>query len=135
MATKQISKERELQIIEELRLGNGYFSDAFTSYDFDRMASNIKCDFPLLHQTRVVESSEYDRIKTELSKQVGANDELHTSFDNAIDLMIVSGQTFSDLDLLRETIKIKGHGYVIKRKIELGLGLLDMDKEFLLNNL
>lgn len=135
MATKQISKERGLQIIEELRLGNGYFADAFTSYDFDRMASNIKCDFPLLHQTRVVESSEYDRIKTELSKQVGANDELRTSFDNAIDSMIVSGQTFSDLDLLRETIKIKGHGYVIKRKIELGLGLLDMDKEFLLNNL
>lgn len=135
MATKQISKERELQIIEELRLGNGYFSDAFTSYDFDRMASNIKCDFPLLHQTRVVESSEYDRIKTELSKQVGANDAMRTSFDNAIDSMIVSGQTFSDLDLLRETIKIKGHGYVIKRKIELGLGLLDMDKEFLLNNL
>lgn len=135
MATKQISKERELQIIEELRLGNGYFADAFTSYDFDRMASNIKCDFPLLHQTRVVESSEYDRIKIELSKQVGANDELRTSFDNAIDSMIVSGQTFSDLDLLRETIKIKGHGYVIKRKIELGLGLLDMDKEFLLNNL
>lgn len=135
MATKQISKERELQIIEELRLGNGYFADAFTSHDFDRMASNVLNDYPLLMGTSVVDTKEYNRIKTELSKQVAANDAMRTSFDNAIDSMIVSGQTFSDLDLLRETIRIKGHGYVIKRKIELGLGLLDMDKEFLLNNL
>ena len=135
MATKQISKERELQIIEELRLGNGYFSDAFTSHDFDRMVSNVQNDYPLLMNTSVVDTKEYKRIKSELSNQVSVNDELRTSFDNAIDSMIVSGQTFSDLDLLRETIRIKGHGYVIKRKIELSLGLLDMDKEFLLNNL
>lgn len=135
MATKQISKERELQIIEELQLGNGYFADAFTSLDFERMTSNVLKDYPLLMDTSVVDTKEYNRIKSELSNQVRANDELRTSFDNAIDSMIVSGQTFSDLDLLRETIRIKGHGYVIKRKIELGLGLLDMDKEFLLNNL
>lgn len=135
MAAKQISKERELQIIEELQLGNGYFADAFTSLDFERMTSNVLKDYPLLMDTSVVDTKEYNRIKSELSNQVRANDELRTSFDNAIDSMIVSGQTFSDLDLLRETIKIKGHGYVIKRKIELGLGLLDMDKEFLLNNL
>lgn len=135
MATKQISKEMELQIIEELQLGNGYFADAFTSLDFERMKSNVLNDHPLLMDTSVVDTKEYNRIKTELSKQVVANDAMRTSFDNAIDSMIVSGQTFSDLDLLRETIRIKGHGYVIKRKIELGLGLLDMDKEFLLNNL
>lgn len=135
MAAKQISKERELQIIEELQLGNGYFADAFTSLDFERMTSNVLKDYPLLMDTSVVDTKEYNRIKIELSNQVRVNDELRTSFDNAIDSMIVSGQTFSDLDLLRETIRIKGHGYVIKRKIELGLGLLDMDKEFLLNNL
>lgn len=135
MATKNISKERELEIIQELRSGNGYFADTFTSHDFDRMVSNIRNDFPLLHQTRVVESNEHDRLKEEFSKQVSENDKLHTTIDSLIDTMLKSGQAFSDFSLFREVIALKGHAYVIKRKLELDLPFVPMDKEFILNNL
>lgn len=104
MATKNISKERELEIIQELRSGNGYFADTFTSYDFDCIVSNIRNDFPLLYQTRVVEPSEHDRLKEELSKQVSENDKLHTTIDSLIDVMLKSGQAFSDLGLRLATL-------------------------------
>jgi len=135
MTTKNISKERELEIIQEIRSGNGYFADAFTSYDFDRMASNIRNDCRLLYQTRVVESSEYDRLKEEFSKEVSENDQLHTTIDSLIDTILKRGQAFSDFSLFRKVIALKGHAYVIKRKLELDLPLSPMDKEFLLNNL
>lgn len=133
--TKNISKERELEIIQELRSGNGYFADAFTSYDFDRMSSNIRNDFPLLCKTRLVESSECDRLKEQVGKQVAENDGLRSIIDSLIDKMLVSVQEFSDITLLHEAIALKGHAYVIKRKISLKLPLWPIDEEYIFNNL
>ncbi len=92
--TKNISKERELEIIQELRSGNGYFADAFTSYDFDRMSKNIRNDFPLLLKTNFVEASEHERLKKEYKDQAIAIEEHKAVIKRKISL----GLTLSDAD-------------------------------------
>ena len=132
---KNISKARELEIIQELRSGNGYFADTFSASDFDSMSNNIRDDFPLLHGTRLVEESEYERVQDSFNKQVEVNKELRSTIDSLIDKMLVSVQEYSDTKLLNEVIALKGDKYVIRRKISLNLPLWSSDLDYIMNNL
>jgi hypothetical protein len=132
---KNISKARELEIIQELRSGNGYFADTFSASDFDSMSNNIRDDFPLLHGTRLVEESEYERVQDSFNKQVEVNKELRSTIDSLIDKMLVSVQEYSDTKLLNEVIALKGDKYVIRRKISLNLPLWPSDLDYIMNNL
>lgn len=132
---KNISKARELEIIQELRSGNGYFADTFSASDFDSMSNNIRDDFPLLHGTRLVEESEYKRVQDSFNKQVEVNKELRSTIDSLIDKMLVSVQEYSDTKLLNEVIALKGDKYVIRRKISLNLPLWPSDLDYIMNNL
>ena len=132
---KNISKARELEIIQELRSGNGYFADTFSASDFDSMSNKIRDDFPLLRGTRLVEESEYERVQDSFNKQVEVNKELRSTIDSLIDKMLVSVQEYSDTKLLNEVIALKGDKYVIRRKISLNLPLWPSDLDYIMNNL
>ena len=52
-----------------------------------------------------------------------------------VDFLLERAQKFGDVDLLNQAIKLVGHKAVIMRKIDQGLALWDLDKEYIRENI
>ena len=50
MANKKLSKAEEIDLLEKLINGSGYFAEKFGN-DWIAMESNIRNDFPIEHET------------------------------------------------------------------------------------
>lgn len=52
-----------------------------------------------------------------------------------VDFLLERAQKFGDIELLNQAIKLVGHKAVIMRKIDQGLALWDLDKEYIRENI
>lgn len=138
--------KKEIRLIEELIALDGYFADSFKS-EREVIISNIKNDFPLLCSTRwdkaecelsklnarfrIIESAniEYERL---LKKQCNELDELRGQKNEMIDFLIEQAEKWSASDLRQAAIEMIGKKEYLRRKMEKGFNLWELDKEILL---
>jgi len=130
-----LTKANEIKLLQELVDGEGYFADILKEGDLDIMKGNIHSDFPLLRGLAFVSRREYEFLEHDYSNLVEETETLHGVLNGLIEVMIRSYQEFSDTKLLESAIKLKGFAYVIKRRLEMGMELSEMEKNYLMENL
>lgn len=130
-----LTKANEIKLLQELVDGEGYFADILKEGDLDIMKENIRSDFPLLSGLAFVPRREYEFLEKDYSNLVEETETLHGVINGLIEVMLRSYQEFSDTKLLESAIKLKGFAYVIKRRLEMGMELSEMEKNYLKENL
>lgn len=130
-----LTKANEIKLLQELVDGEGYFADILKEGDLDIMKENIHSDFPLLRGLAFVPRREYEFLEEDYSNLVKETETLHGVINGLIEVMLRSYQEFSDTKLLESAIKLKGFAYVIKRRLEMGMELSEMEKNYLMENL
>ena len=130
-----LTKANEIKLLQELVDGEGYFADILKEGDLDIMKENIHSDFPLLRGLSFVSRREYEFLEKDYSNLVEETETLHGVINGLIEVMLRSYQEFSDTKLLESAIKLKGFAYVIKRRLEMGMELSEMEKNYLMENL
>lgn len=130
-----LTKANEIKLLQELVDGEGYFADILKEGDLDIMKENIHSDFPLLRGLSFVSRREYEFLEKDYSNLVEETETLHGVINGLIEVMLRSYQEFGDTKLLESAIKLKGFAYVIKRRLEMGMKLSEMEKNYLMENL
>jgi len=130
-----LTKANEIKLLQELVDGEGYFADILKEGDLDIMKENIHSDFPLLRGLSFVSRREYEFLEKDYSNLVEETETLHGVINGLIEVMLRSYQEFGDTKLLESAIKLKGFAYVIKRRLEMGMELSEMEKNYLMENL
>ena len=130
-----LTKANEIKLLQELVDGEGYFADILKEGDLDIMKENIHSDFPLLRGLSFVSRREYEFLEKDYSNLVEETETLHGVINGLIEVMLRSYQEFGDTKLLESAIKLKGFAYVIRRRLEMGMELSEMEKNYLMENL
>lgn len=75
----------------------------------------------------------------DLGNMVKAQSDVNTSqaqeTNELLDFMLERAQKFGDVELLKKAIEFRGNAYVICRKLELGLPLWELDKDYIKKNI
>ena len=75
----------------------------------------------------------------DLVNMVKAQSDVNTSqaqeTNELLDFMLERAQKFGDVELLKKAIEFRGNAYVICRKLELGLPLWELDKDYIKKNI
>lgn len=138
--------KKEIRLIEELIAMDGYFADSFRS-EKDVIISNIKNDFPVLCSTRWDKAEcEWNRLNAKINLIENANktfrgqleernneiDDLHEQKNSMADFLIEQSEKWSAGDLRDKVIEMVGKKEYLRRKIEKGFNLWEVDKEMLM---
>lgn len=138
--------KKEIRLIEELIEMNGYFADSFKN-EKEVIISNIKNDFPLLCSTRWNKAEcEWNRLNAKINLIENANktfrgqldercneiDDLHGQKNDMANFLIEQAEKWSASDLRDRAIEMVGKKEYLRRKIEKGFNLWEVDKEMLM---
>lgn len=114
-----ISKQEEIAILTSLGEAGGYFADFFGKEEIEQMKQNIQNDFPIEFETKFSETSTR-----------------HTNeIERLCKIMLESAHKFSDMNLLKEVIQIRGHQWVIKYKLHHKMTLWEIDEQYIAENI
>lgn len=139
--SKELSKQEEINLLEKLVNGNGYFAEYF-GRDLDQMVSNIRNDFPIdmgtsiekmeieVRDLKEVNSLFEDKIRI-LRDQVAMLDGINDSHstvrlkirDEAVKAGCLEVMTFFEI------------GEVIEAKLKLGMGLTEEEVKHVISRL
>lgn len=139
--SKELSKQEEINLLEKLVNGNGYFAEYF-GRDLDQMVSNIRNDFPIdmgtsiekmeieVRDLKEVNSLFEDKIRI-LRDQVAMLDGINDSHstvrlkirDEAVKAGCLEVMTFFEI------------GEVIEAKLKLGIGLNEDEVKHVISRL
>ena len=139
--SKELSKQEEINLLEKLVGGNGYFSEYFGK-DLDQMVSNIRNDFPIdmgtsiekmeieVRDLKEANSLFEDKIRI-LRDQVAMLDRINDSQsavrlkirDEAVKAGCLEVMTFFEI------------GEVIEAKLKLGIGLNEDEVKHVISRL
>lgn len=138
--------KKEIRLIEELIEMDGYFADSFKG-EKEVIISNIKNDYPLLCSTRWDKAEcEWNRLNAKMSLIEAANkayegqlkercneiDDLHQQKSDMADFLIEQAEKWSASDLRVTAIEMVGKKEYLRRKIEKGFNLWEVDKGMLM---
>lgn len=138
--------KQEIRLIEELLAMDGYFADSFRS-EKDLIISNIKNDFPVLCGTRWDKAEhEWNKLNEKINLIETANkiyegqleercnelDDLRQQKSYMVDFLIEQSEKWSAGDLRDKAIEMVGKKEYLRRKVEKGFNLWEVDKEILM---
>lgn len=139
MVKKNLSKTEEIDLIEKLCNGNGYFAEKFGN-DWITMESNIKNDFPIELKTQFNKAE--DEVKDLRNEKICLSSDLEITKKNFSEL----NHAYSDLSdkrlqTLSHMLSVKhlkdsltpelffSDDEILTSKIKAGIGLSDEEKE------
>jgi hypothetical protein len=129
MNTKVYSKEAEIKAIEKLVEMDGYFAECFGG-DLKKMAENIKNDFPIELDTRIMTQVEH-------RKQLCDNkvNEYTHRIAEICDTMLCAYEETGNRQLYDRAVQELGRKNVITKKRILGLKITDDEIDYILSRL
>ena len=129
MDTKVYSKEAEIKAIEKLIGMDGYFAECFGG-DLKKMSENIKNDFPIELDTRIINQIEH-------RKQLCDNKvaEYTHRIEDICDTMLCAYEETGNRKLYDRAVQELGRKNVIVRKRILGLKITDDEIDYILSQL
>ena len=84
-----MDKNTEIKLLNQLKKADSYFADTFSEEDVEKMKSNIKNDFPILHDTDII---------NRLNKTIAACGVLRKELDETQAKIETRNNTIQDLE-------------------------------------
>lgn len=118
--------EKEFEAINEMYMAAGEMDKATFCKEYKQHGESLLVA-ELVRAVRL-ERDVYDEINTEVHK-------LYDEQDQLVDFLLEQSQELNSTAFLRKAIEIHGHERVIRRKIELGLTLCELDLDYISKHL